>query len=211
MPWRLGGRDHETPGAMTDPEVDTLWLHDRVARFRNGDRLAADELLRAVSVRLERLARRMLVGYPGVRTGSDTGDIVTGAMLRLMSALRDVRPVSTREFVGLASLQVRRELLDLARYFAARGALDRVSDPRTPDFGTAHGENPADLELWARFHGSVDALPAEEREAFGLIYYHGHTRGQTALLLGVSERTVYRWWASACVLLNERLGGDLPL
>jgi RNA polymerase sigma-70 factor (ECF subfamily) len=196
---------------MPDPTLDTLRLHDLVARVRDGDRGAADQLLRAVSERLERLAHRMLAGYPGVRTGADTGDVVTGAMLRLMSALRDLRPSSTREFAGLAALQVRRELLDLARHFAARGAGARVPEPGTTDFGAASGDAPADLELWARFHAAVDALPAEEREAFGLIYYHGHTRGQAALLLGVSERTVYRWWASACVLLNERLGGAAPV
>jgi len=198
-------------GAMNDPALDTLWLHDRVARLRNGDREAADELLRAVGSRLERLARRMIGDFPAVRDGADTGDVVQGAMLRLMSALRDVRPESTRAFAGLAALQVRRELLDLARHFAARGAAARVADPGTADFGTAGGDAPADIELWARFHAAIDALPAEEREAFGLIYYHGHTRGQAALLLGVSERTVYRWWASACVLLNERLGCELPV
>ena len=57
---------------------------------------------------------------------------------------------------------------------------------------------------------AVGALPAEEQEAFSLIFYHGHTRGQAALLIGVSERTVYRLWAAACLLLTERLGGDLP-
>ena len=196
---------------MTNPALDTLWLHDRVARLRDGDRVAADELLGAVAARLERLARRMLRDFPSVRTGADTGDVVQGAMLRLVTALRDVRPPSTREFTGLAALQVRRELLDLARYFAARGGGARVPDPGTADFGTAGGDAPADLELWARFHDAVDGLPAEEREAFGLIYYHGQTRAEAALLLGVSERTVYRWWASACVLLTERLGGELPL
>jgi hypothetical protein len=29
-------------------------------------------------------------------------------------------------------------------------------------------------------------------------------------VLGVSARTVRRWWQSACLLMNERLGGDLP-
>lgn len=196
---------------MTNPALDTLWLHDRVARLRGGDRAAADELLGAVAARLDRLAHRMIRDFPPVRTGADTGDVVQGAMLRLVTALRDVRPDSTREFAGLAALQVRRELLDLARHFGARGAGQRLADPGTADFGTAGGENPADLELWARFHAAVDGLPAEEREAFGLIYYHGQTRTEAALLLGVSERTVYRWWASACVLLTERLGGELPL
>lgn len=195
---------------MTDAELDTLWLHDRVGRFRDGDRIAGDDLLRAVAGRLEQLARRMLRGFPGVRAGADTGDVVQGAMLRLVSALRDVRPASTREFAGLAALQVRRELLDLARHFASRGAGAHVPDPGTADFGTGGGESPADLELWARFHAAVDRLPPDERETFGLLFYQGHTRAQASLILGVSERTVYRFWAAACLFLTERLGADLP-
>lgn len=196
---------------MTDPAFDTLWLHDRVARFRDGDRVAINELLSSVSSRLEQLAHQMLGNFPGVRTGADTGDVVQGALLRLVTALHAVRPASAREFAGLAALQVRRELLDLARHFAARGAGAKLRDPGTDDFGAAALDSPADLELWTRFHAAAEELPVEEREAFGLIYYHGHTRTQAALLLGVSERTVYRWWASACVRLSERLGGQLPL
>jgi RNA polymerase sigma-70 factor (ECF subfamily) len=194
---------------MTNPDIDTLWLHDRVARLRAGDRAAADDLVRAVGGRLERLARRMLRDFPRIRAGADTADVVQGALVRLVNALRDVRPESTRAFAGLAALQVRRELLDLARHFA-REASGRVPDPETADFGTAGGEQPADLELWARFHAAVDGLPTHEREAFGLLFYHGYTRPQAALLLGVAERTVYRRWASACVLLTDRLGGQLP-
>ncbi len=189
---------------------DTLWMHDRVDRLRAGDRVAADELLRAAALPLERLARRMLRSYPGVRAGADTGDVVNGAMLRLMNALRDVRPASTREFAGLAALQARRELLDLARHHRARGSDVRVPDPATGDFGADGGDGPDELELWSRFHEAAGGLPAEEREAFGLLFYQGYTRPQAALLLGVSERTVYRWWASACLLLNRRLGGQLP-
>ena len=196
---------------MTDPAINTLWLHDRVALLREGDRSAADELLRAVGDRLGRLAHRMLGEYPGVRSAADTNDVVQGAMLRLMRALGDVKPESTRAFTGLAALQVRRELLDLARHFAVRGAGAKLAEPATADFGTSGAESPADLELWARFHAAVETLPESEREAFGLIYYQGHTRGQAAFLLGVSERTVFRWWSSACLLLNERMGGQLPV
>lgn len=192
------------------PQDNTLWLHDRVDRLRAGDRPAGDELLRSVGLRLELLARRMLRGFPNVRAGADTDDVVQGAMLRLMNALRQVRPASSRDFVGLAALQVRRELLDLARQFVARRASRHVAEPGTAGFGTGGDESPGDIELWSRFHEAVDGLPVEEREAFGLIFYQGQTRGQAALVIGVSERTIYRWWSSACVLLNERLGGNLP-
>ena len=66
---------HRGEAAVTDPACDTGWLHDRVNRLRAGDRAAADDLLRAVGGRLERLARRMLRGYPVVRSGADTGDV----------------------------------------------------------------------------------------------------------------------------------------
>ena len=170
---------------MTNPACDTAWLHDRVGRFRDGDRQAADDLLRAVGGRLDRLARRMLRNYPVVRSGADTGDVVQGAAVRLARALQAVVPASTREFAGLAALQVRRELIDLARHHASRGAAARVADPATADFGTAGGESPAELELWANFHAAVDHLPDDEREVFALLYYHGQTREQAAELLGV--------------------------
>lgn len=195
---------------MTDPACDTVWLHDRVGRLQAGDREAADELLRAVCDRLDRLARRMLRGYPLVRSGADTGDVVQGAAVRLSNALMAVVPASTREFAGLAALQVRRELIDLARHHASRGANRRVHDPGTADFGTAGGESPDELELWADFHAAVDRLPDDEREVFGLLYYHGHTRGQAAELLEVAERTVYRKWVAACGRLREQLGGRFP-
>jgi RNA polymerase sigma factor (sigma-70 family) len=195
---------------MTDPACDTVWLHDRVGKLQAGDRAAADELLRAVCGRLDRLARKMLRGYPVVRSGADTGDVVQGAAVRLSNALLAVVPASTREFAGLAALQVRRELIDLARHHASRGANRRVADPGTADFGTAGGESPGELELWAAFHAAVDRLPDDEREVFGLLYYHGHTREQAAALLGVAERTVYRKWAAACGRLSEQLGGRFP-
>jgi RNA polymerase sigma-70 factor (ECF subfamily) len=152
----------------------------------------------------------MIRNFPKVRAGADTADVVQGAMIRLTKALGDVRPNSTREFAGLAALQVRRELLDLARHYTTRLIDRQLPDPKTGDFGTGGGDGPAELELWARFHAAADALPAEEREAFGLLFYNGHTRAEAALLLGVSERTVYRWWAMACERLVEQLGGELP-
>lgn len=195
---------------MTNPALNTLGMHDLVDRFRDGDRAAADLLLRSVAAQLERLAVRMIRNFPKIRMSNDTGDVVQGAMLRLTKALADVRPNSTREFAGLAALQVRRELLDLARYCDARKAELSPAEPNTAAFGTDGSPDPAEFELWERFHAAAGALPAEEREAFGLLYYHGRTRADAALLLGVSERTVYRWWASACERLVEQLGGQLP-
>src|SRR5262245_57095555 len=78
---------------------------------------AADELLRRAALRLHHLAHQMLVRFPTVDGRVQTDELVQSACERLLRALRQVTPPDTTEFFGLASLQIRRELLDLARGF----------------------------------------------------------------------------------------------
>jgi RNA polymerase sigma-70 factor (ECF subfamily) len=199
---------------MPDPTLDTVQLNRCVERLQAGDKAAADELFRGIVARLEHLARRMLRDFPTVRPHADTGDVLQGAAIRLMRMLNgvhDLRPASTRDFFNLVAVQIRRELLDLARHFSGRERSRVPAPDGSADLGPADAApTPADLELWCRFHEAVEGLPAEEREVVGLIFYHGYTRAQVGELLGVSERTVHRRWQSACVRLNERLGGELP-
>src|SRR4051794_30107707 len=82
-----------------------------------GDSAALDALLRHTGDRLTRLAHRMLGEFPRVRRWTETADIVQNASLRLVQALRAVQPDSPRAFFALAALQIRRELIDLARHF----------------------------------------------------------------------------------------------
>src|SRR5437868_4264812 len=95
----------------------TEHLPDLLARWRQGDRAAADELIRRVAPRLEVLARQMLRRFPAVRGQQQTADVVQEASLRLLNALRAITPESTAHFFNLASLNVRRYLLELARQF----------------------------------------------------------------------------------------------
>src|SRR5271157_4662960 len=95
----------------------TSQLHRLLERFRNGDRAAWEELHQHVGGRLEALAHRMLRGFPEVRRFESTGDVLQNATLRLLRALREVRPGSVHEFFGLAGVQLRRELLDLKRHY----------------------------------------------------------------------------------------------
>ncbi len=60
------------------------------------------------------------------------------------------------------------------------------------------------------FHEKVSALPEEERELFGILWYEGLTQDQAAELLGVSIRTVKRRWQSARLKLIDALDGDTP-
>jgi RNA polymerase sigma-70 factor (ECF subfamily) len=154
----------------------------------------------------------MLRGFPGVRRAEDTGDVLQGATIRLLRALRAVAPGSTREYFGLAAEQIRRELLNLARRYRGDRGRNLPLSPSDPN-GAHDPVDPAppvdDLERWAAFHQAVERLPAEEREVFALSFYHGWTQARIAELLGVDERTVRRRWRSGCSRLYERLGGWL--
>ncbi len=131
--------------------LHTQHLARLLAGLREGDRSAAEELVRRAGQRLERLARQMLRRFPVVRAQEQTADVLQEATLRLLAALRDVTPIGTCAFYSLASRQVRFHLLDLARRYR-RGApqpLDEHPPPVAP--GTGPGDVD-DLERWAALH-----------------------------------------------------------
>jgi RNA polymerase sigma factor (sigma-70 family) len=202
---------------MSEGSLDTLRLHHYVERWQAGDAEAADALLRSVGERLERITRKMLRGFPAVHACTETSDVLQASILRLLSTLRRFQPESTRHFFNLAAVHVRRELLDLARYFsraefARIASADPANDSNRCDLVRAPEapEEDQDLDLWCRFHEAVEQLPASEREVMGLVFYHGWTQLQIAELLQVDERTVRRRWQSACLRLNQLAGQKLP-
>jgi RNA polymerase sigma-70 factor (ECF subfamily) len=196
---------------MSDHGPDTTQLHGWLDRVQAGDLAARDELLRSVGNRLERLARKMLGRFPDVHRWVETDDVLQNALLRLLKALEDVRPASMRAFFGLAAEQMRRELLDLARYYYGphgHGAHHATHGPGPEP--TAPAEDPEGLERWCTFHQEVGWLPAEEREVVGQIFCHGWKQADVARLFGVSERTVRRRWESAMLKLHRLLKDEGP-
>lgn len=201
----------------------TTSMQNLVDRIRGGDSAAQEELIQRVGRRLELLARKMLHSFPGVRRFEQTDDVLQDSLMRLLRALQAVRPESTRAFFGLATEQMRRQLLDLNRHY--KGTLGHgrnLVDQQGIDDGnsTVLGFDPVDtstsaklvaeLDRWQSLHVAVEQLPAEEREVFGLVFYHNWTQPQIAELLQVSERTVRRYWQAACLRLNDFLAGELP-
>jgi RNA polymerase sigma-70 factor (ECF subfamily) len=197
--------------------LNTPEFHRLLAGIRAGDPAARDALIRACHDRLERLARRMLRGFPNVRRWADTGDVFQNATMRLLRALDQMDVADTRGLFNLAATMIRRELIDLARHFngpegvganhASHGPGDAArAVPDRPDPTT----DPAKLERWTALHEAAERLPAEEREVFGLVFYHGWTQAQVGALLGIDPRTVRRRWAAACQVLHAALDGMLP-
>lgn len=172
-----------------------------------GDRSAEDDLFAIACERMRGIAHRMLLTFPRVRRWDETDDIVQNAALRLYKALREIVPADTRGLTGLAAVQVRRELLDLAKKHAGPESyaanhetnyrrLDGECLAKVDD-ASDRGESPERLARWTHLHEAAASLPDEERELFHLVWYLGMKQAQAASLLGISVRTVKRRWEEA--------------
>jgi RNA polymerase sigma factor (sigma-70 family) len=201
-------------------EGTTIHVQRCLDRLRQGDPAARNELLEAACNRLTRLSQKMLRADGRVQRWEEADDLLQNAMVRLCRALTDVTPATPREFFRLAALQIRRELIDMARHhFGPRGhgAKHETLGPQvdnearqTPYDAADATHEPAGLAAWGEFHQKVETLPDQEREAFELVWYQGLTHAEVAALLEVSTKSVQRRWQSACLKLHEALGGGLP-
>jgi RNA polymerase sigma-70 factor (ECF subfamily) len=204
--------------AVADAPDSLAEIEGWIARLYAGDDRARDALLGCAGERLRRLAQRMLRTYPRVRRWEQTDDVLQSALLRLYRTLRDVPPRGAADFLRLAALNLRRELLDLTKHYSGprgHGAHHRTADPDAAQGDAGHppareSADPGRLAAWAEFHEHAGRLPAEEREVFDLIWYQGLSQGEAARLLGVHERTVKRRWQAARLKLYEALHGELP-
>jgi RNA polymerase sigma-70 factor (ECF subfamily) len=189
-----------------------------IDRLRAGDASARDELLAHASERLIRLTRKMLRDFPRVHRWEQTDDVLQNAILRLYRALGEVQPATVADFFRLAAVQIRRELIDLARSYSGAHGLGahHASNAGTGKARSARS-NPPDttrdpdrLAAWTDFHREVEMLPAEEGEVFGLLFYQGLSQAEAAAVLGVAEITIKRRWRGARMRLVQALGGKLP-
>jgi RNA polymerase sigma-70 factor (ECF subfamily) len=206
---------------MSGPPSQTAQIQACLDRLRGGDEAARDELLGCARDRLRALARKMLRGYPNVHRWEQTDDVLQNAALRLHRTLRQLPVDTPRDFFRLAALNIRRELLDLAKhYYGPRGAgahhATEVGGSATTREGPGAAE-PADVShepgrvaAWGEFHEQIAALPDEEREVFDLLWYQGLSQAEAAETLGVSERTVKRRWLAARLRLRDALQGEVP-
>lgn len=187
-----------------------------LSRLAAGDPTARDELVALACERMRVLAHRMLGRYRTVRRYDDTDDVVQNALMRLHRSLVNVVPKSPERFAGLAALQIRRELTDLARKHA--GPESHASHHQTDSIridgelasrvarAAAPAEPAVALDRWTRLHEAAAALPDDERRLFDLAWYLGVQQEEAAVVLGCSVRTVKRRWEQ----VKDKLRSALP-
>lgn len=169
------------------------------------------DLLDRAARRLHRLCASVLHrGYPrltrpplNVRSEEMLGAVVE----RLLKALREARPTSVRQFFSLAAQHTRWELNDLARRLDGEARAGEAADDLIPALAASDSGLSPDCR---RMIEAIEALPADEREAFDLVRVQGLTQVEAAEVLGVAVKTVRRRLDRGLRLLTERLGDLRP-
>lgn len=134
-------------------------------------------------------------------------EMLSAIVERLLKALREARPATVRQFFALAAQHTRWELNDLARRLDREPRVGKLAGDLLP----APGESDSGLSTdGRRMLAAIDALPADEREAFDLVRVQGLTQVEAAEVLGVAVKTVKRRLDRGLRLLAERLSDLRP-
>jgi RNA polymerase sigma factor (TIGR02999 family) len=192
-------------------DVDlTTELQKLIDRVNQGDEAVRMVLIDRAYERLRQLSALILrKNFPRLKeapTLVDTTDVAHESAYRLYHALAEIRPTTVRDFFRLAAQRIRWLLLDLAREADRAERVGRRHSVESYD-NTARSDPPAVL---AELYKQIEELPAHEREVVDLIYFHGLSQAETATQLGVTERTVRRYWTVARFRLFEALKENLP-
>lgn len=200
---------------MSDLDSRISVIQQLLPRAAAGEAAALDALLGHCRERLTLLTRRMLGDFHRVRRWAETDDVLQNALIRLVAALDSTAPRTPRDFLALASLQIRRELIDLARHYYGPEGIGANHDSHPPSDASQGPAEPADLRhepaslaQWTEVHALIDRLATEDREIIGLLFYQGLAQAEAAEVLGVSLRTVQRRWHDALCRLHRVLNGS---
>ncbi len=136
-------------------------------------------------------------------------------MIRLWKALDKHHPATPLDFYRLASMLIRRELIDMSRHHfgpegiganhALTGTKIASAGVSPVDLASDDTSDPGKLGDWTEFHEYVESLDDDQRILFDLLWYQGMTLAEAAELMGSSERTIRRRWKASRIALFRLL------
>jgi RNA polymerase sigma factor (TIGR02999 family) len=172
-------------------------------KWREGDKVALDELARRIYGELRGLARYYLRQERADHT-LQPSDLVHEAFLRLVDE-KDIDWKNRAHFFGVAAIRMRHILVEHAR---GRQAAKRGGGEFRLSLSKADrkAEEP-DINLLALDDAlqRLDALDPQKTRIVELRYFGGLTIEETAEALGISPATVKRDWSMARAWLRSEI------
>jgi RNA polymerase sigma factor (TIGR02999 family) len=179
-------------------------LASLIQRARNGDAaadqalfdVAYDDLRELARARLRRNRRNTLL---------DTTSLVHESYLRFVQA-GQLRIQDRQQFMRYAGCVMRSVIVDFTRHCMAErrgGNLARVT------LTTRLGSDLAGETEILRVHEALEVLAQHDARMIEVVemrYFGGMTEAEIAEALGVTDRTVRRYWEKARLLITEVLG-----
>lgn len=170
-----------------------------------GDRQAADRVYALLYPELLKIARARLHAHQR-NTQLDTQALVHESFMRFIGGQK-LAIEDRRHFFTYAAKMMRNIIIDFARRQQAGqrgGDLQRV----TLDTGlAAQAVNMAELLDIDRALHDLGELDARLAQVVEMRYFGGYEDTEIAAVLGVTERSVQRYWVKARAFLVARLGG----
>jgi RNA polymerase sigma factor (sigma-70 family) len=162
-----------------------------------GEQSTAEPVVRALLDRSVRRLQQLCNGllyrrYPRLTrppTNLVADELLSAVVERLLKALREARPTTTRQFFALACQHIRWELNDMARRLDERPPVAELRDEMMAAPAESVSGPTADA---SRILKAIEDLPEPDREAFDLVRIQGMSQAEAAGVLGVSPMTVNR-------------------
>jgi RNA polymerase sigma factor (TIGR02999 family) len=200
---------HPPGDPAADPRASGGEVTRCLARLREGDRAALDQLVPLLYDELRRLARERLRGERPGHT-LETTALVHEAYFRLLEQRR-IEAGDRLDFFAVASNTMRRVLIDHAR---ARRRQKRGGGAEAVPLDEVEGllsERAAEEAL--AVDAALDRLAADSPRAARVVelrIFGGLTLDEIATVLDVSAKTVQRDWEAARAWLRKEIRGELP-
>jgi RNA polymerase sigma factor (TIGR02999 family) len=167
--------------------------------WRNGNRLAGERLFKELEASLHEIAERRLA-----REGHHSlfaGDLVNEAVVRFARVER-IEWESRQHILAFASTLMRQILLDHAR---RKNSDKRRHSPVTLCTNIAGAEPEIELVALNQAMQELAEFDLERAQVVEMRYFGGMSLPDIAAVLGMSEATVKRRWASTRAWLLDRL------
>lgn len=172
-------------------------------QWQAGDAQAVDQLMPLLYDQLKRLASAQMRGENAGHTLQPTA-LVHEAWMR-MAEIERMSWQSRNHFIALAATTMRRVLVDHARARHAEKRAGAAESLPLQEVWMLPGSRGVDLEALDSALADLERLDPQQARIVELKFFAGLSVDETAVALGISERTVKRDWASAKAWLRMQM------